>query len=83
MRSQNYEDPALGNNIMIAGVAFQVFTLGLFMTLCADFAARVWMNGRSGNALNKNDEELRNSRRFRGFLAALTLATVCIMIRSM
>ena len=36
-----------GINIMIAGLAFQVASLGIFMLLCADFARCVKMGGRT------------------------------------
>ena len=34
-----------GINIMIAGLSFQVASLLVFMSLCADFAVRVRKNG--------------------------------------
>lgn len=82
MRSQNYEDPALGNNIMIAGLAFQVATITLFMALCADFAYRVWKNGGGEDGVGNEFVGLRSSRRFKIFLGALALETIVIQVRS-
>lgn len=64
---------------MLAGLSFQVFTLSLFMILCAEYAYRVV---RSKNELNETHAKLRASKKFRAFLGALTLSTICIMIRS-
>jgi hypothetical protein len=74
-----------GNNIMIAGLAFQVFTLAIFIGLSADFAFKTWRRinalGRT-QALDPEHHKLRESKRFRGFLVALTFATLCIFTRS-
>ncbi|KIW00569.1 uncharacterized protein PV09_07923 [Verruconis gallopava] len=74
-----------GNNIMIAGLSFQVFTLLLFILLSLDFAIktfrRVHSLGREG-ALDPKHAKLRASKLFQGFLVALTFATLCIFTRS-
>lgn len=72
---------------MVAGLSFQVLTLGVFMALCLDFAHRTYTRHRDLGSANALDQSpifisLRNSRRFKGFLAALTLATICIFWRS-
>lgn len=71
---------------MIAGLAFQVFTIGIFMALCLDFAIRTRrrFNELGEDALEQNPmyKELRNSLRFKCFIGALTLATICIFWRS-
>ena len=77
--SQNHEDPALGTNVMLAGLASQVLTLSIFMILCAEYAWRVRTSGRK---LDPMHAHLRSSRRFKGFMIALAVATICIMIRS-
>ncbi|KAI5781921.1 RTA1 like protein-domain-containing protein [Geopyxis carbonaria] len=77
--SQNGEDPKTGNDIMVAGLAFQVFTLALFMCLCAEYT---WRVVRSGRQLDAMYAQLRGSLKFKGFLGSLVLSTVCIMIRS-
>lgn len=64
----------LGTDIMIAGLSFQVFSLLLFMVLCADFAIRV----RKVPELQRNDEyrHLRRMSLFQGFL----LGMLCILV---
>lgn len=70
----------IGKNIMVAGVGWQVFSLLLFSTLCADFARRV----KKASALEMNPQftEFRASRKFKAFLAGLVAATLTIFIRS-
>lgn len=77
--SQDGDTPTLGTNIMLAGLSFQVFTLAMFMLLTAEYALRVT---RNKDALNSTHAKLRASKKFRGFLCALALSTVLIMIRS-
>jgi hypothetical protein len=79
VRSQDNQDPALGTNIMIAGLAFQVFTIALFMLLCAEYAYRVVTSGRE---LDPAYAHLRDTKRFKGFLWMIAFTTVCIQIRS-
>jgi hypothetical protein len=71
---------------MVAGLAFQVFTLLIFMILCADFALRTIRRYKSmgESAFDQNPQFIaaRNSIKFKGFLVALTLATICIFWRS-
>ncbi|KAH8594146.1 RTA1 like protein-domain-containing protein [Bisporella sp. PMI_857] len=85
-RSHADENPEAGNNIMIAGLAFQVLTLFIFMALCVDFALRTFKRYHSmgENAFDQNPHfvKLRNSFKFKGFLGALALATICIFWRS-
>ena len=79
--SQNGEDPSLGSDIMIAGLSFQVFTLTLFMLLCADYAFRYLKARRSSD--QSSSYRLRTiTPRFRLFVVCLLLATLCIFIRS-
>jgi hypothetical protein len=70
---------------MIAGLAFQVFTLLLFMILSAEFAyttySRIRKMGKE-EALDHKYYALRNSWKFKGFVVALTFATLCIFTRS-
>ncbi|KAN0111007.1 RTA1 domain containing protein [Hyaloscypha variabilis] len=78
--------PITGDDIMVAGLAFQVFTLAIFMALCLDFAlcTRRRFNALGDSALDQNPMyvKLRGSWRFKGFIGALSLATVCIFWRS-
>ena len=83
--SHQNKSPRLGDHIMVAGLAFQVFTLLVFMVLCGDFAVRTVRRMRmmgAGQALDPTHAKLRGSKLFRAFLGALTLATVCIFVRS-
>ncbi|KAK9802118.1 putative Sphingoid long-chain base transporter RSB1 [Seiridium cardinale] len=78
--SHNGTNIETGNNIMIAGLAFQVFTLFAFIVLAVDFAIRTVRNPRN---LDHDPAlvSLRASPRFRLFLGALTLCTICIFWR--
>lgn len=71
---------------MVAGLSFQVFTLLVFMVLCLDFGIRTSrrFNSLGDAAFDQNPAfaSLRKSWKFKGFLAALTLATICIFWRS-
>ncbi len=82
--SHTNRNPAPGDHIMVAGLAFQVLTLGVFMGLCLDFVLKTLSRRRAlgHEALDPTHEMLRASWAFRGFLVALCLATICIFIRS-
>jgi hypothetical protein len=84
--SHNGDDVTTGDNIMIAGLSFQVVTLLVFMLCSADFAINTMRRQRQlgSSALDQGAEarKLRNSFMFKGFLAALALATICIFWRS-
>lgn len=71
---------------MVAGLAIQVFTLFIFMCLCLDFALRTHKRYKSmgEDAFDQNPifKTLREGRSFKFFLAALSLATICIFWRS-
>jgi hypothetical protein len=79
--AHNHTDISTGDNTMLAGLAFQVVTLLVFMLLAADFAIRTI---RRPAALDHDPAlvRLRASWSFRLFLAALALSTICIFIRS-
>jgi hypothetical protein len=68
-----------GKNIMVAGVAWQVFSLALFASLCCEFAWRIHKS--TDAALNTNFYSIRNTFKFRGFLWSIAIATFCIFIR--
>ncbi|PVH75687.1 RTA1-domain-containing protein [Cadophora sp. DSE1049] len=84
--SHQHKSTKVGDRIMVAGLAFQVLTLLVFMILCGDFAIRTRRRYKSlGEAAfdqNPHFVTLRHSKKFKGFLAALTLATICIFWRS-
>ena len=63
---------------MIVGLVFQVFTLAVFALLSSEYFFRVWKNR---NNLNPDTYSLRQSTKFRGFLAALFTAWLTIFIR--
>ncbi|KAK6541936.1 hypothetical protein TWF694_007709 [Orbilia ellipsospora] len=67
-----------GEHISLAGLAWQVFTMTLFMVLCAEFALRCLQ--RKGH-FDESQRALRESKRFRYFLFALGAATVFIYVR--
>ncbi|KZL86460.1 rta1 like protein [Colletotrichum incanum] len=83
------EPTRTGDNIMIAGLAFQVLTMLLFMLVAADFALRTHLRTRRAHlpnlsvALDNHPAmvRLRASRRFKAFLSALALATACVFVR--
>ncbi|EWC44263.1 hypothetical protein DRE_01089 [Drechslerella stenobrocha 248] len=68
----------LGTNIMIAGLAWQVVTMTLFMALCAEFAYRCY---KHKHLFDVSQASLRSSKKFRYFLVALGVATLLIYIR--
>jgi len=84
--SHSNKSPTLGDNIMVAGLAFQVFTLLIFMILCIDFALRTKKRyaALGSSALDQNPlfVKMRHSLQFKGFLVTLILATICIFWRS-
>lgn len=60
-----------GINIMIAGLAFQVVSLTVFMFLCADFAFRVWQHR---DEMEHQYRPFRSSGKFKGFQAGMSSA---------
>ncbi|RKU44323.1 hypothetical protein DL546_006261 [Coniochaeta pulveracea] len=84
--SHNGDPVDTGDNIMIAGLSFQVLTLLIFMACSIDFGFNAWRRFKSmGTAAFDQSAaalKLRSSWLFHAFLAALTLATVCIFWRS-
>ncbi|KAH8689095.1 RTA1 like protein-domain-containing protein [Talaromyces proteolyticus] len=69
---------SMGNDIMLAGLIFQIFTLALFAILCLEF---VWRLRRNSNNLKIEFQHIRESRQFRGFLVAAVVTFVTIFIR--
>lgn len=87
--SNNHESPDTGSHIMVAGLSFQVFTLAVFILICLDFAIQTKRNagsrgphGTSAHVGEGSHAALRSSPKFKGFLAALAVATLGIFIRS-
>jgi hypothetical protein len=84
VKTHNREDPKVGNNIMIAGLSVQVFTLLIFILLALDFAVRTIRRSRrmgTHHALDQQHAQLRKSWMFKGFLIALSVSTLCIFTR--
>lgn len=69
---------SVGSDIMIAGLATQVFTLGVFGLLAADYGIAIY---RNRTHLNPATAPLRNGMRFKTFILALWVAYLCILIR--
>jgi len=84
--SHNNKSTKTGDNIMIAGLAFQVATLLVFIIVSVDFGLNVLRRHRrlGASALDQSDaaRTLRNSFRFKGLIGALAIATICIFWRS-
>ncbi|KAF3765132.1 RTA1-domain-containing protein [Cryphonectria parasitica EP155] len=74
-----------GNNIMIAGLAFQVFTMATFICSAVDFTLRTYLRyklqGQEALEQAVSNTAVRSSTPFRLFLAALIFATLCIFTR--
>ncbi|KAI1069743.1 hypothetical protein LB507_008356 [Fusarium sp. FIESC RH6] len=84
--SHQHKSTDTGSNIMIAGLAFQVITILSFIICSIDFTLRTIRRQRALGeaALDQRPEivKVRNSRWFKSFLVALSLATFCVLWRS-
>ncbi|KAL8686082.1 MAG: hypothetical protein Q9218_007360, partial [Villophora microphyllina] len=74
--TQSLEDA--GSHLMLAGIIWQVVTLGIFGALASDYALRAYGH-RSTQPIAA--VELRRTTKFKLFLAGLTLAFFSILIR--
>jgi hypothetical protein len=70
----------MGNNIMMAGIAFQVVTLSIFAILATLFCVRR-MRALTTNPLEGNSLQAWRTLRFRLFLGGLATAFMAIYIR--
>lgn len=72
-----------GNNIMMAGLSFQVFTLVVFAAMSLEYFYRVVRDVRrtGGAGLNPETVRLRNSVNFKLFCASLVVSYLAILIR--
>ncbi|KAJ6113632.1 RTA1 domain protein, partial [Penicillium sp. IBT 18751x] len=68
-----------GNNLMIAGIAFQVATMAICGLLGADFAFRVYREGRSPRFEEK--ESKKEALLFKSFCAGEVFAYITVLIR--
>ncbi|KAI9042377.1 RTA1 domain-containing protein [Aspergillus affinis] len=86
--AETSESRTEGVNIMIAGLAFQVAALCLFMAFGAEFAIKSTMGSKKSRGLEplrSSNPELfliRNTRKWKWFLICIPVATVTIFIRS-
>lgn len=73
----------VGDHMMMAGLAFQVFTLIIFGALSLEFAFRAWRARNDVPGVLREGEalELRASLRFRAFVVGLVVAFVVILAR--
>lgn len=67
-----------GQNVMLAGLVFQVFTLLVFFVFAADYFLKVRQNLAN---LNPATVSLRSSKKFNGFLVAMGIAYFTILFR--
>ncbi|EPS44782.1 hypothetical protein H072_1234 [Dactylellina haptotyla CBS 200.50] len=76
--SEDRAGTQVGTNITIAGLAWQVFTMTLFMALCGEFA---WRCYQRRDSFDESQRSFRESKRFKYFLIALGAATLFIYVR--
>ncbi|RSL42882.1 hypothetical protein CEP54_015319 [Fusarium duplospermum] len=70
VRQSNRDDPTDANNILLGGLAYQVFSLGVFVILTASF-------------LFRSRQEIRTrGRTLTSFCAAFAVATILIYLRT-
>lgn len=69
-RESNREDPTDANNILLGGLAYQVFSLGVFVILSASFLFRA------------RHEIKRPGRSLTGFAIAFSVATILVYVRT-
>jgi hypothetical protein len=67
---------------MLAGIAFQVLSLLIFITICVEFAIRVHKHKTAAARSWQEGNGRGGPMKLTGFLCALTLATMAILIRS-
>ena len=67
-----------GNDLMLAGIVFQVATLLVFAGMVADYFLRV---SRSSSALSKEAESIRTKTSFKCFIGGLIFAFLAVFAR--
>lgn len=79
---QDDKDTQSGTNIMVAGLAVQVFSMTLFMVLCTDFFIRVRRAQKSEDiVLDSEFAHIREKKIMPQFLIAVAICTILIYIR--
>jgi hypothetical protein len=76
--NDNPSQQLLGNNLMMAGIAFQVVTLVVFAVMAALYYFRL---SRSATHLSAAAESVKNSTGFKLFIGGFLVAFVTILIR--
>ncbi|KAF4624970.1 hypothetical protein G7Y89_g13197 [Cudoniella acicularis] len=71
-------DPSRGNNIMMVGLCSQVATLVVFGIMAVDVFLRI---RKHSGSFNVSTATLRESKRYKGLIAAIITAYVAILIR--
>ncbi len=71
----------LGTHVMLAALAFQVFSMTIYICLTLVFFSRVRKTVKSGGYLPSETAYMRQNRFFRLFVVATFVATVFIYIR--
>jgi hypothetical protein len=78
--AQGGSNLGLGNNLMLAGLIFQIVTLVVFGLFCIDLAIRVC---KTPSGKNPAYSSLRSSSRFQGFLVAVVVTFTTVIVRSL
>lgn len=79
---QDDKDTQSGTNIMVAGLAVQVFFMTLFMVLCTDFYIRVRRARKSDDLVFDSEfAHIREKKIMPQFLVAVAVCTILIYIR--
>ncbi|CZR69887.1 related to RTA1 domain protein [Phialocephala subalpina] len=77
--ADNFSFEHVGINVVLAGLGLQVASLVIVLGLAADFSQRCW---RKQDDLDEKFGVIRDRRYFKGFILALLLATIVILVRS-
>lgn len=98
IRESDQKDPKVGNDILLAGLAIQVFTFFVFLVIFGIFLWRarslLGKTERSSSKTSTNgqvdpekdamsENHLENRHISRSFVAALTLATLAVYLRTL
>ncbi|CAN6601956.1 sphingoid long-chain base transporter Rsb1p [Trichomonascus vanleenenianus] len=81
------EDTASGTHIMVAGIAFQVFSMTLFLVCFGWFMWKVYkayrksVSGGTGDPFNPKYAHIRRSVWFRLLPYAIVMASLCVYVR--
>lgn len=78
---QNGENTQPGTHVMVAGMAFQVFSVVLFIGFFSHFMWQIYRNRRSAE-FNPEYSALRATRAFKLLPWAIAWCVICVFIRS-